>query len=347
MDQQSRYPKEKLHVLNASFMGPAHVIGLFGFYGAILGYWKWQTIVLGAVLFCVSALGITVGYHRFFTHRSFRCGKFMQVILAMSGITALEHSIRSWVADHVTHHNETDKEKDPYNASRGFWHSHIGWILFKDPDKKQDYSAANHLMEDAFTRAFVNSQRERYYPLSIFFPDVVLVLIASLCKKQDDNTVNRLMDDSFTRVLVSFQHKYYYPLAVFFSGVVPILIASLWGDPIGGLIFAGFSRLIASWHATFCINSLAHWKHWGSTQPYSRENTAQDSWVVSLFTFGEGYHNYHHKFQRDYRNGPLWYNFDPSKWIIFWLSKLGLAWDLVRIPDWKIEEARQAVLKTA
>ena len=300
MDQQSRYPKEKLHVLNASFMGPAHLISFFGFYGAIVGYWKWQTIVLGAVLFCVSALGITVGYHRFFTHRSFRCGKFMQVVLAMSGITALEHSIRSWVADHVTHHQETDKEGDPYNAARGFWHSHIGWILFKDPDKKQDYSAADHLKKDPFTWALVN-----------------------------------------------FQHKYYYPLAVFFSGVVPILIASLWGDPIGGLIFAGFSRLIASWHATFCINSLAHWKHWGSTQPYSRENTAQNSWIVSLVTFGEGYHNYHHKFQRDYRNGPLWYNFDPSKWIIFWLSKLGLAWDLVRVPDWKIEEARQAVLKTA
>ena len=299
MDQQSRYPKEKLHVLNASFMGPAHVIGLFGFYGAIVGYWKWPTIVLGAVLFCVSALGITVGYHRYFSHRSFKCGKIMQVVLAVFGVLAVVHSILSWVADHVMHHSYTDKEGDPYNAARGFWHSHWGWILFKDPNKKQDYSAAKHLMEDPFTRA-----------------------------------------------LVSFQHKYYYPMAIFFSGVVPVLIASFWGDPWGGLMFAGFSRLIAVWHATFCINSLAHWKHWGSTQPYSRENTAQDSWVVSLFTFGEGYHNYHHKFQRDYRNGPLWYNFDPSKWIIFWLSKLWLAWDLVRVPDWKIEEARQAVLKT-
>lgn len=300
MDQETKFPKEKLHVLNASFMGPAHVIGFFGFYGAVLGYWKWQTIVLGAVLFWVSALGITIGYHRYFAHRAFKCGKLAQVSLSIFGVLAVVHSIMSWVADHVLHHSDTDKEKDPYNAARGFWHSHWGWILFKDPDKKQDYSAADHLKEDPFTWALVN-----------------------------------------------FQHKHYYSMAIFFSGVVPVLIASLWGDSLGGLVFAGFSRLIAVWHATFCINSLAHWKHWGSTQPYSREDTSQDSWIVSLFTGGEGYHNYHHKFPRDYRNGPLWYNFDPSKWVIFWMSKLGLAWDLIRIPDWKREEARQAVLKTA
>jgi stearoyl-CoA desaturase (delta-9 desaturase) len=50
--------------------------------------------------------------------------------------------------------------------------------------------------------------------------------------------------------------------------------------------------------------------------------------VVSLLTFGEGYHNYHHTYQSDYRNGPRWYNFDPSKWLIFTLSLFGLAWSL-------------------
>jgi stearoyl-CoA desaturase (delta-9 desaturase) len=50
--------------------------------------------------------------------------------------------------------------------------------------------------------------------------------------------------------------------------------------------------------------------------------------LVSLLTFGEGYHNYHHTYQSDYRNGPRWYNFDPSKWLIFTLSLLGLAWSL-------------------
>lgn len=289
--------KEKLYLQNALFMGVAHIIGLYGFYAAMFGYWKEQTLIFGVIMFCVSGLGITIGYHRYFTHRSFRCGKLMQMVLAIGGTLAVENSILNWVADHVMHHAEVDREKDPYNAARGFWHSHIGWILFKDPNRKQDHCGANHLMKDPWTAWIVN-----------------------------------------------FQHKHYYVLAIFFSGIVPVLIASLWGDPLGGLVFAGFSRLIVTWHGTFCINSLAHLKHWGSSQPYSRANTAQDSWIVSLVTFGEGYHNYHHAFPRDYRNGPFWSNFDPSKWIIYWLSLAGLAWDTVRIPREKIEKARIAII---
>ncbi|MEK7148822.1 MAG: fatty acid desaturase [Patescibacteria group bacterium] len=303
MDQTIRYSKEKLHKLNNFFMGPGHMLALYAFYCAFLGYWKWQDVLLQITLFYVSTLGITIGYHRFFTHRSFKCGKIAQATLLVGGGTALENSALSWVADHVTHHNETDKEKDPYNASRGFWHSHIGWILFKDPDKKQDYSAADHLKEDPYTWALVN-----------------------------------------------FQHRHYIALAIFFSGIVPILITSLWSDSWRDFLMRGsfrFVSIVLSWHATFCINSLAHWKHWGSSQPYSRENTSQDSWWVSLFTSGEGYHNYHHAFPGDYRNGPLWYNFDPSKWIIFSLSKLGLVWKLNRVPDEKIQAARNAILKMA
>lgn len=291
--------KEKLYLPNALFMLVAHAIGFIGIYAAFLGYWKEETLILGFVMFCVSGLGITIGYHRYFTHRSFKCGKVLQTILAIIGVTAVQNSVKSWVHDHVRHHQVTDKEGDPYNASRGFWHSHIGWIIFKDPDReKGDYSAANHLMKDPFTASLVN-----------------------------------------------FQHRYYIPLAILFSGIVPALIASLWGDLWGGLIFAGFSRLILVWNMTFCINSLAHMKHWGSSQPYTRANSAQDSWMVSFVTFGEGYHNYHHAFPRDYRNGPVWSNFDPSKWIIYGLSLLGVTQDLFRIPGVQIEESRISTSK--
>lgn len=290
--------KEKLYLQNALFMFGAHNVGFYGFYAAALGYWKWQTLVLGVIMFCASGLGITVGYHRLFTHRSFRCGKAVQAILMICGTTAIQNTVKVWVSGHVRHHQETDKEGDPYNAARGFWYSHIGWILFKDPDRKKgDFSAADHLMNDLWTAQLVN-----------------------------------------------FQHKYYLVLAVLFSGIMPTLIASFWGDPLGGLVFAGFSRLILVWHMTFCINSIAHMKHWGSRQPYTRANSSQDSWLVSLVTFGEGYHNYHHAFPGDYRNGPYWYNFDPSKWVIFWLFRTGLANALNRVPKERIERARRAVL---
>jgi stearoyl-CoA desaturase (delta-9 desaturase) len=82
-------------------------------------------------------------------------------------------------------------------------------------------------------------------------------------------------------------------------------------------------------HFTFLINSAAH--VWGS-QPYSTAHTARDNWLLSFFSFGEGYHNYHHSFQADYRNGPRLYNWDPSKWLIWSMEKVGLASKLRRSP---------------
>jgi stearoyl-CoA desaturase (delta-9 desaturase) len=66
------------------------------------------------------------------------------------------------------------------------------------------------------------------------------------------------------------------------------------------------------------------------TQPHSTKDSSCDSWLVSFVSFGEGYHNFHHAYARDFRNGPKWYNFDPSKWIIYTLSLIGLASNLRR-----------------
>jgi stearoyl-CoA desaturase (delta-9 desaturase) len=78
---------------------------------------------------------------------------------------------------------------------------------------------------------------------------------------------------------------------------------------------------------------VAH--YWG-TQAYSREHSAVDNYLISLITYGEGYHNYHHTFAHDYRNGIRWYHFDPAKWIIWTLHKLGLAYDLKKVNNYRI-----------
>jgi len=82
-------------------------------------------------------------------------------------------------------------------------------------------------------------------------------------------------------------------------------------------------------------------------QPYSTKCSARDSFVMALFTFGEGYHNYHHEFQHDYRNGVKPWEWDPTKWLIWILSKLGLTTDLRRVPPEKIScaQARLRELK--
>ncbi|MFT5140956.1 MAG: stearoyl-CoA desaturase (delta-9 desaturase), partial [Rhodothermales bacterium] len=78
---------------------------------------------------------------------------------------------------------------------------------------------------------------------------------------------------------------------------------------------------------------------WGK-QPYSDEISARDNWVVALLTYGEGYHNYHHLFQSDYRNGIRWWQFDMNKWFISTCALLGLVHERKRAPKFKVLRAK-------
>jgi len=147
----------------------------------------------------------------------------------------------------------------------------------------------------------------------------------------------RRVKDLVADPLLRWQDRHYVLLAVVVAGIVPLLIGSAWGDAIGALLVAGFLRLVLQWHATFAVNSVAHMI---GRQPYSDRNSARDSFWTALVTLGEGYHNFHHSFQSDYRNGVRWYHFDPTKWFVWSLEKIGLTWDLRRTPMTKIREAR-------
>ena len=106
-------------------------------------------------------------------------------------------------------------------------------------------------------------------------------------------------------------------------------------------VWAGILRLVVSHHLTFFINSLAHM--WGS-RPYTDENSARDNWFLAIVTYGEGYHNFHHLFQSDYRNGIRWWQYDINKWFIAVCAWLGMAKNLKRTPDFKIQRARLAMI---
>lgn len=130
----------------------------------------------------------------------------------------------------------------------------------------------------------------------------------------------------------------YYALWILLANIgLPALFGWMVGDIAGTLVLAGLLRLVLSHHFTFFINSLCHMF---GTRPYTDTNTARDNPILAIFTWGEGYHNYHHFFQYDYRNGVKWWQYDPSKWIIYGLSKIGLTWDLKRIPDVTIQHAQ-------
>ena len=139
--------------------------------------------------------------------------------------------------------------------------------------------------------------------------------------------------------LAWWQHEYYVPIALFMCFVVPAAIGWAYGGPVsalGAFLIAGVARVVFVHHMTFCINSLCHWI---GKRPYSSNISARDSFLMALFTFGEGYHNFHHEFQHDYRNGVKPWQFDPTKWMIWLLEKVGLVHGLRTVPEEKILKA--------
>jgi stearoyl-CoA desaturase (delta-9 desaturase) len=238
-------------------------------------YTRLDWIPLG-VLYVVTGMGIKVGYHRMMTHRSFESLPWVKVCLLVMGGWTIQNSALIWCADHIRHHAHTDEDADPYNATKGFWHSHVGWLFIKTPYR-------------------------------------------------DDRFRAKLRADP----VVGWQHRYYWVIVA--SGLLlPFAIGYLNSGFTGGVgcfLLAGVLRTVLVLNSTFTINSLCH--IFGS-QPHGHPDRSRDSWWISFPSFGEGYHNYHHTYSRDYRNGSKWYNFDPSKWLIYMLSLWGWTYNLHR-----------------
>tara|TARA_B110000444_G_scaffold260298_1_gene306744 strand:- start:1399 stop:2556 length:1158 start_codon:yes stop_codon:yes gene_type:complete len=234
-------------------------------------------------------LSITVGYHRLFSHRSHDASWPLVFFYSIFGAGSFQNSIIEWCSDHRNHHKSTDSEDDPYSVTRGFWHSHIGWIMVEEEKFENNFSNVKDL------------ERSK---------------------------------------IIRWQHRNIFLIGAFSGIILPALIGYLIGGisaAIGCLVWGGLVRLVFVHHGTFLINSAAH--IWGK-QPYSEENSSKDSFWLAFLTFGEGYHNFHHTFQADYRNGHKWYHVDPSKWWIRMFRILGLKSNLKVTPKHSIEVAK-------
>jgi len=245
------------------------------------------------LLFYVVATGmsITLGYHRLFSHLSFKAKWPVRFFTLVFGSCAFENSVLHWASDHRRHHKHVDGDDDPYNINNGFLWAHIGWILFK------------------------------------VTPEPPLDNVADLRKDK----------------LVMWQAKYDKQIAGIVGLLLPTVICffyygSLMGA-LGGFLVVGALRVFVVQQSTFFINSLCHCI---GDRPYSTRCSARDSFIMSLFTYGEGYHNYHHEFQHDYRNGVKSWNYDPTKWAIWLLEKMGLVSNLRRVSQTRILLAEMA-----
>lgn len=251
------------------------------------GAFSWWSVVLFVAFYTMTAMSITGGYHRLFSHKSYDANFLVRLLYALFGAAAFQNSILKWATDHRIHHRFVDSDKDPYSISKGFLYAHIGWMLTKEEP---------HPHYKAYQRDLVNDK------------------------------------------IVMWQDKYYVWIAVSMGLILPgVLGWAFFNSFLGGLAIGGFLRLVAVHHGTFLINSLSHW--WGK-QTYTDTNSAKDNLFAAFLTFGEGYHNFHHLFANDYRNGIRWYHWDPTKWLIQFKSRLGLVHNLRKTPDESILKAK-------
>ncbi|RAH39688.1 acyl-CoA desaturase [Aspergillus brunneoviolaceus CBS 621.78] len=156
--------------------------------------------------------------------------------------------------------------------------------------------------------------------------------------KQNPKRIGRTdISDLNEDPVVVWQHRHYLLVVAVMGMGVPMLGAGLWGDWWGGFVYAGILRIFFVQQATFCINSLAHWL---GEQPFDDRNSPRDHAITALATLGEGYHNFHHEFPSDYRNAIQWYQYDPTKWVIWLWKQMGLAYDLKVFRANEIEKGR-------
>jgi stearoyl-CoA desaturase (delta-9 desaturase) len=157
--------------------------------------------------------------------------------------------------------------------------------------------------------------------------------------KQDPKRIGRVdISDLNKDKLVMWQHRNYLWLGPFAAFIFPAIIAKLgWGDFLGGLYYAGMARAVFLHHATFCVNSLAHYL--GETS-FDDRRTPRDHFITALVTMGEGYHNFHHEFPSDYRNAIFFWQYDPTKWLIWTCSLVGLTYNLHIFPENEVQKGR-------
>ncbi|HEU5088375.1 MAG TPA: acyl-CoA desaturase [Roseiflexaceae bacterium] len=255
------------------------VVPLIGVFVAIWTLWErlvgWREISIMVIGYVLTALGITIGFHRMLTHRSFEAHPVVRFLFLAFGSAALQGPCHEWASTHIKHHAHTDDDDDPHSPLHGFFHSHLGWLIAGD--------------------------------------------------KPDLNTYGKWM---LKDPLVMFMGRTWY-VWFLLSMLVPYLLAGWTGVLWGGLV-----RVFLLNHVTWSVNSVCH--TFGNKM-FVTADQSRNNWLVGLLAMGEGWHNNHHAFPRSAFHGMRWYQFDLSSYTIWLMEKIGLAWNVHRVPSERLE----------
>jgi stearoyl-CoA desaturase (Delta-9 desaturase) len=274
----------------------AVVLPLIAFIVAIALLWNtivgWTDLALLGVLYVLTGLGITIGYHRLLTHRAFETSGWLRNTFAIMGSMAVEGSAITWVADHRKHHTFTDEEGDPHSphghgggfrgALAGLFHAHVGW-LFSDVGQ---------------------SDPERYAP--------------DLCRSRS----MRVIDRSFFGLV---------GVSLFIPFALGWLITGEFVGALTGLLWGGLVRVFLLHHVTWSINSVCHFfgRRRFDTDDQSTNviwlalPTFGEAWHHNHHAFPTSAFHGLRLWERA---------LDPAGWVLVGLEKAGLIWDVKRVP---------------
>lgn len=274
-----------LHWLVVGLPPVGVLLAMFTLWG---GWFRPVDLALFLLLYLLTGFGITVGYHRLFTHRSFKASPVVVWTLGILGSMAIEGPVTWWVATHRRHHRHSDREDDPHSpragrrpgllgAASAMLHAHIGWSFRKDCVDTDTQCYAPDLLRDKRMQA-INSLFSLWVMLGLALPSLA-----------------------------------------------GWLVEPGWRGAFLGLIWGGLVRVFMVHHVTWSVNSICHaWGH----KSHETGDESRNNALVGILALGEGWHNNHHAFPSSARHGLKWWQFDASWLLIRLMALLGLASDI-------------------
>jgi stearoyl-CoA desaturase (delta-9 desaturase) len=276
---------------------------LVAIHGSIAGWLlfgspcKWQTHVWAFLLLWLGGLGITAGAHRLWAHRSYKAHAVLRAVLMFFNSIANQGTIYHWARDHRVHHVFSDTPADPYDATRGFFFSHCGWLMLKKHSAVMKACKKHVNLSDLEADSLVQFQKTLDPVWNFFWCFAFPALVAHAC--WDESWKNAL--------LVAGVGKYVWLLHC--TWCVNSIVHKYGPKP---------------YQAPPASLPVPEEKLAKST--YHRDNVTTESPLVSLLAFGEGWHSWHHAFPWDYATSELGAlkQYNPTKMFIDFMHHIGL-----------------------
>lgn len=245
---------------------------------ALTTYFSYSCLAVFFVSYFLRVFALTAGYHRYFSHKSFKTSRTFAFLMAAIASTALQGGPLWWASKHRHHHRTSDTPEDVHSpAQHGFWYSHMLWFMYK-----RNLKAHYGLIKD-FSK----------------FPEI------------------RFLD------------RYWFLMPLVLIGILYLLGGWNW------VVWGFCVPAVFINHGTYAVNSLVH--VFGKRR-FNTKDDSRNNWFVALITFGEGWHNNHHRYSGSARQGFAWYEIDMTYYLLKFLSLFSVVWDLKPVPTRILEE---------